>query len=182
MARYNYKSSDNIAEALWNEETCVRRQGGYMIDVDTLPSGMKVLPKGSVLAVNSDGEAIYVKTAVVQANAAKDATTLTVLKGSELAVGDVIAGSAISAINTTNSAYDSLTVAALGAAVTKDAVLNTSIGNGIIGLNYAPVVIDDAPSCTVTLQAYDIDEASMPRPVNDTIKSGLTSRHSFLGK
>ena len=181
---FRYSNADLIKEANWNERTCERRQGGFMIDKTSLPSGMKVLPKGAVMALNASGNAIYVKTAQAQADAASAATSLRVKKGHDLVVGDTIAGSTISAINTSNANYDTLTVSALSAAVTADDVLNTSLGNGIVGLNYAPVVIDDQPSCTITLQAYDIDEATMPYEfgINSAIKEGLTSRHSFLNK
>lgn len=180
---FRYSNADLIKEANWNERTCERRQGGFMIDKTSLPSGMKVLPKGAVMALSS-GIAIYVKTAQAQADAASAATSLRVKKGHDLVVGDTIAGSTISAINTSNANYDTLTVTALSAAVTADDVLNSSLGDGIVGLNYAPVVIDDQPSCTITLQAYDIDEATMPYEfgINSAIKDGLTSRHSFLNK
>lgn len=180
---FRYSNADLIKEANWNERTCERRQGGFMIDKTSLPSGMKVLPKGAVMALSS-GIAIYVKTAQAQADAASAATSLRVKKGHDLVVGDTIAGSTISAINTSNANYDTLTVTALSAAVTADDVLNSSLGDGIVGLNYAPVVIDDQPSCTITLQAYDIDEATMPYEfgINSAIKEGLTSRHSFLNK
>lgn len=181
-----YHNSANptlIGEANWNERTCVRRQGGFMIDKDSLPVGMKVLPKGAVLAIDaSTSKAVFVKTAVAQADAASSATSLKVKKGHDLVVGDKIAGSTISAINTSNASYDTLTVGALSASVSADDVLNSDLGDGIVGLNYAPVVIDEAPSCTVTLQAYDIDESTLPYAINAAIKSGLTSRHSFLNE
>lgn len=179
-----YSNAVLIKEANWNERTCERRQGGFTIDKTSLPTNMKVLPKGAVIALNSSGNAILVKTAQAQADAASAATSLKVKKGHNLVVGDVIAGSTISAINTSNSSYDTLTVTALGSAITANDVLNTSLGEGIVGLNYAPVVIDDQPTCTVTLQAYDIDEDTMPYAfgLNATIKEGLTSRHSFLNK
>lgn len=179
---FQIKEPSLIGEANWNERTCVRRQGGFMIDKDSLPVGMKVLPKGAVMAIDANSKAVFVKTAEAQADAASAATSLKVKKGHDLVVGDKIAGSTISAINTSNAGYDTLTVGALSASVTAGDILNSDLGNGIVGLNYAPVVIDDAPSCTITLQAYDIDEDTMPYKINAAIKSGLTSRHAFLNK
>ena len=42
----------NIKEALWWEEMCVRRQGGYDLDTSNLPAGFRWLAKGTILAFN----------------------------------------------------------------------------------------------------------------------------------
>lgn len=177
---YYESSTSTIPEANWNERTCERRQGGYNIDKDSLPAGLKILPKGAVMAINSSGKAILVKTAKTTAAAAANATSVKLEKGHGFVVGDTINGSAISAINTSNDSYDTCTIAALASAVESGEVVNSGFGNGIVGLNYAPVVIKGDPSCTITLQAYDIDESTLPYPVNSAIKEALTPRHSFL--
>ena len=40
---------EKIKEALWWEEQCVRREGGYDFDSSNLPDDAKWLPKGAVL-------------------------------------------------------------------------------------------------------------------------------------
>ena len=66
----------DIKEAVWLEEQCLRRQGGYNLDQSNLPASLKWLPKGTVLKLTSNGNAIAVKTARVTEKAEKNATTL----------------------------------------------------------------------------------------------------------
>lgn len=176
------KTFESQQGAQWDVKSCVRCIAGLSFDKTCLPSGMEFLPKGAVLAskLTSAGyKAVLVKTAVVQANAAKDATTLNVLKGHALIVGDKVAGSTISAIDTSNEGYDALTVGALAKAVTKDTVVNDDNVDNILGLNYCRTKMDAYPSVTYTVQAYEIMESTLPYPINDTIKEKLTSRHHY---
>lgn len=176
---YKINQGSTIQEANWDEKTCIRRQGGYSIDASGLPSDLTYLPKGAVLAITSDDKVQLVKTAVAAAEAKTAATSLKVEKGHLLKVGDSVAGSVISAINTSNAGYDTLTVAALTADVAKSEVVADANVDNIIGLNYATVKIDSFPTCTVTVQAYEIEEDTLPYPVNDAIKAALTSRHAW---
>ena len=176
---YKINQGSTIQEANWDEKTCVRRQGGYSIDASSLPSDLAYLPKGAVLALTSADTVSLVKTAVANVDAKAAATSLKVDKGHLLKVGDTIAGSTISAINTTNSDYDTLTVSALAADVKKGDVVADGNVDNVIGLNYATVKIDSFPTCTVTVQAYEIEEDTLPYPVNDAIKAALTSRHAW---
>lgn len=177
---YKEKFPTNIQEGVWDEKTCIRRQGGYTLYTDNLPTDLKWLPKGAVLAIRTDGKVALVKTAMVYENAASAATSVKVNKNHALKVGDTIAGAKINAIDTTNESYDTLTLAAgLSAKADKDAVLVEATAKNVIGLNYATVMIDDAPSCTPTIQAYEIEEDTLPYPIDSAIKSALTSRHAF---
>lgn len=177
---YKVVNPTSIQEGVWNEKTCVRRTAGFDLDKTNLPEGMEYLPKGAVLAFDATGhKVVLVKTAKAAAKASSGATTLNVDKGHALKVGDVIAGSAISKINTSNAEYDVLTVAALGAEVAAGAVVADANVEKVIGLNYATVKIDSYPSCTPTIQAYEIEEATLPYPVNAAIKEALTCRHDW---
>lgn len=169
----------SIQEGVWNEKTCIRRTAGFDIDKANLPADMKYLPKGAVLALDATGlKVVLVKTAKATTEAASGATTLNVAKGHALVVGDVIAGSAISEI-VAGTEFDTLTVAALSETVAAGAVVADANGEKAIGLNYATVKIDSNPSCTPTIQAYEIEEDTLPYPVNDVIKTALTSRHDW---
>lgn len=179
---YKNTTNDKIDEALWWEETCWRRQGGYDLDTTNLPAGLRWLPKGAVLGFNAtNGKAMLIKTAKVFANAAKDATTLKIVDNGLFAVGDKIAGSTISAVSVADGVA-TLTVSALAAKVDKDTIVADDNASGLIlGLNYATVDLrdNDFPSVTPTLQAYEIEEDTLPFPINDTIKQGLGDRHQF---
>ncbi len=179
---YKKESFEHVQEGKWDSESCVRCIAGLDFDKTCLPDGMKRVPKGAVLAkklTSSGYKAVIVKTAVAQANAAASATSLKVLKGHLLKVGDKIAGSTISAIDTSNEDYDTLTVGALAAKVDKDTVANDDNVDNILGLNYATTKMDSYPSVTYTIQAYEIEEAPLPYPINAAIKEKLTCRHHF---
>lgn len=172
----------DIKEALWWEETCIRRQGGYDFDTTNLPDGFRWLPKGAVLGFNtSTGKAFLIKTAKVNANAAKDATTLTIVDNGLFKVGDKIAGSAISAISVEDGVA-TLTVAALAKAVSKDAIVDSMESDTVVlGLAYETSDLRDVdfPQVTPTLQAFEIEEDSMPYALNDAIKTALGPLHQF---
>lgn len=177
---YKEKYPTNIQEGVWDAETCVRRQGGFVVDESTLPSDIKWLPKGAPLAYNSSTQKVVVcKTAKVYEAAAAQATSLKVEKGHLFKVGDKIGGSAISAINTTNKDFDTLTIAAISAKADKGAVLDDGNASKVVGLNYATIPLDGQQSCTPTLQAYEIEEDTLPYPLNAAIKTALSCRHAF---
>lgn len=168
-----------VKEGKWDEKSCFRRVGGYDIDKSNLPKDMEYLPKGAVLALNTEnGKAMLVKTATVYEAANKSAESLKVSKGHNLIVGDKVNGSTINAI-AEGEDFDTLTISALGAALKVDAVVSSVAGLPVLGLNYATVRLDDMPSCTPTLQAWEIEEDSLPFPINDEIKEALTVRHAF---
>ena len=176
---YRQINPTSLKEGIWNEKTCVRRTAGFDIDKSNLPAEMKYLPKGAVLALDANGlKVVLVKTAKATAEAASGATSLKVAKGHALVVGDVIAGSTISKI-AVGAEFDTLTVSALGATVAANEVVADANGKNAIGLNYATVKLDECPSCTPTIQAYEIEEDSLPYPVNEVIKVALTSRHDW---
>jgi hypothetical protein len=120
---------------------------------DTLPEGV---------AVGKDSNGIYhvVKTAVLAANAANDATTYTVKKGHNFVVGDFIMlatgakSYAITAIatNSGNAAYDDITVGTtLGKAATAgDSIMqaNAQSASTSSTFKYAPIAL--------TGEGYDV--------------------------
>lgn len=177
---------DSIKEALWWEERCIRRQGGYDLDTSNLPDSAKWLPKGTVLKFNAtSGKCSVVKSAKVTEAAAKGATTVKVEKNSFFAVGDKVAGSAISAI-TKSEGYDTLTVAALSDALKiGDTVTDFDTENDVvIGFNYDtfPIDKDAAQQVTPTLQVMEVEEDSLPYPINDDIKKALNANGIVLFK
>lgn len=169
----------NIQEGQWDEKTCVRRQSGFVVDETNLASNLRWLPKGAPLAILESGKVAVVKTAKLYEAAAASATSIKVYKSHALVTGNKIGGSTISAINTDNTNYDVLTISALSKKADKDSVLDDGNASKVIGLNYATIELDGQQSCTPTVQAYEIDEDSLPYPLSDDIKTALTSRHAF---
>lgn len=179
---------EDIQEAVWLEEQCLRRQGGYMLDRTNLPSSLKWLPKGATLKLSGDGKgnAIVVKTAKVAEKAEKQATTLKIASGSLFKVGDKIAGATISAI-TSADGVDTLTVSALANEAAEGAVVSDfdKTKDIILGLSYDTLDLRDPESeipCTPTLQVMEVEEDSLPYPINDEIKEGIRANGIALFK
>lgn len=124
-------------------------RGGVSINVTEL--NVDYLPEGTPIGAAIDGISHVVKYALVQANATDSATKIKVYKGHNFQVGDVVcaaengAAYAITAINTSNSAYDELTVGTtLGVALSKDVTYifqAAEAGASGAALKYAPLAI-----------------------------------------
>lgn len=159
-----------------------------MLDRTNLPSSLKWLPKGATLKLSGDGKgnAIVVKTAKVAEKAEKQATTLKIASGSLFKVGDKIAGATISAI-TSADGVDTLTVSALANEAAEGAVVSDfdKTKDIILGLSYDTLDLRDPESeipCTPTLQVMEVEEDSLPYPINDEIKEGIRANGIALFK
>ena len=177
---------EDIKEALWLEEQCLRRQGGYDLDRTNLPATLKFVAKGTVLRLVTGGKAQVVKTAKAVEKADKAATTLKIASGSLFQVGDKIAGATISAIATTDG-VDRLTISALGNAVAKDAVVSDydKTKDVLLGFSYDTLDVRDQESsiaATPTLKVMEVEEDSLPYPINDEIKEGIRANGIALFK
>ena len=163
------------------------------VNIATADLTQSVLPEGTPIGRDSNGLYHVVKTAVLTANAANDATTYTVKKGHNFKVGDIImaktSGKAYAittiATNSGNNAYDDITVGTtLGVAVTAGDVLMQAASAGASGsaFKYQPLAL--------TGEAYDVHsdgnifanawligvvkEANLESPINDTIKAAIS--------
>lgn len=170
---------EDIKEALWLEEQCLRRQGGYDLDRTNLPATLKWVAKGTVLRLVTGGKAQVVKTAKVTEKASKSATTLKIVSGSLFQVGDKIAGSTISAI-TSSDGVDTLTVSALANEVAVNAIVSDydKTKDVLLGFSYDTLDIRDKEAsiaATPTLQVMEVEEDSLPYPINEDIKLGINA-------
>lgn len=170
---------EDIKEALWLEEQCLRRQGGYDLDRTNLPATLKWVAKGTVLRLVTGGKAQVVKTAKVTERAEKSATTLKIASGSLFKVGDKIAGATISAIASSDG-VDTLTVSALDNAVAANAIVSDydKTKDVLLGFSYDTLDVRDQESsiaATPTLQVMEVEEDSLPYPINEDIKLGINA-------
>lgn len=177
---------EDIKEALWLEEQCLRRQGGYDLDRTNLPATLKFVAKGTILRFVTGGKAQVVKTAKAVEKADKAATTLKVASGSLFQVGDKIAGATISAI-ASNDGVDTLTVSALDNAVAANAIVSDydKTKDVLLGFSYDTLDIRDADAsiaATPTLQVMEVEEDSLPYPINNEIKDGINANGVALFK
>lgn len=177
---------EDIKEALWLEEQCLRRQGGYDLDRTNLPATLKFVAKGTILRFVTGGKAQVVKTAKAVEKADKAATTLKVASGSLFQIGDKIAGATISAI-ASNDGVDTLTVSPLDNAVAANAIVSDydKTKDVLLGFSYDTLDIRDSDSsiaATPTLQVMEVEEDSLPYPINDEIKAGINANGVALFK
>lgn len=177
---------EDIKEALWLEEQCLRRQGGYDLDRTNLPATLKFVAKGTILRFVTGGKAQVVKTAKAVEKADKAATTLKVASGSLFQIGDKIAGATISAI-ASNDGVDTLTVSPLDNAVVANAIVSDydKTKDVLLGFSYDTLDIRDSDSsiaATPTLQVMEVEEDSLPYPINDEIKAGINANGVALFK
>ena len=177
---------EDIKEALWLEEQCLRRQGGYDLDRTNLPATLKFVAKGTILRFVTGGKAQVVKTAKAVEKADKADTTLKVASGSLFQIGDKIAGATISAI-ASNDGVDTLTVSPLDNAVAANAIVSDydKTKDVLLGFSYDTLDIRDSDSsiaATPTLQVMEVEEDSLPYPINDEIKAGINANGVALFK
>lgn len=143
-------------------------QGGFALIASGLPSG-SIVPGGTPVIYDEVARtASIVGGGTIQANATNTATQYRVNKGNTLAIGNnfaAVSGGAaypITAIDTSNSAYDLVTLGTtLGVAVTAGQGVFVSTATGataavygaINGLSYDDVVIDySVPSISVVIR------------------------------
>lgn len=139
----------NSGVAVWIsvQETAL---GGFTLDKTGHTDGA-LLPAGSPVTFNEATRlAVVAKTAIIFADAVSGVTSLQVKKGSSLNVGSSVAGTTVTAINTSNANYDVLTLAIgsnaaflAGASVGSESIANVK------GLTYEEVIVGDNVSLSV---------------------------------
>lgn len=174
---FHKSTADHIKEAMWWEEHCIRRQGGYDLDKSNLPSTFRWLAKGTVLKLDADsGKAVVVKSAKVAQTASTGTTEIKVKHTGLLNVGDTLGGNTISAI-ATDGDIDTLTVGTTSAEFKAGDVISDYDKDidTLLGLAYETNDLrdNDNPFVTPTLEAVEIEKDSLPIPVNDDIIAGL---------
>lgn len=150
------------------------------------------LKPGAVVGEDATGLLHVVKTLKVIEAATNTATSCKVAKGHEVKVGDVISNNkfagasvAVTAINTSNADYDTITVGAtIGAVLNIGDVLvqanaAAAAGAGIykhtpIGITIAAVDLTVANQSTGVMVRGTVKESLMPYPVNAGIKEKLS--------
>lgn len=176
----------DIKEGSWWEEQCIVRQGGYDLDQSNLPADLKWLPKGTVVKLGTGGKAMVVKTATVTEKATSGTKTIKLAPGSLYIVGDSIGGKKIASIAKT-STLDTVT---LSAALDSDIEAKTVVSDYdeskdvLLGFTYATKELDRDASQQVepTLRVLEVEEETLPYPINEDIKLGINAVGTALFK
>ena len=167
-----------------------RRTGGFNLEDASLVSG-SYLPPLAPLAINfATRKAVAVKSVKVVENAAANATAIKVKKDSlayvGMFVGDGTKSAAVTAINKTNAAYDTLTVS-LTAAVTAGQVLfetvdgtGTTPKNKATHLNYARTKVETGAIVDAIFAVDEVIESKLTVPLSTPDKVNLGGRFDII--
>ena len=168
---------ERIQEALWWEERCVRRQGGYDLEMGNIPVSLRFLPKGVVYKLNkSNGKATVLKSCKVLTEAESGATSLEVSPKHLLKVGDSLAGFTITSISY-GSDKDTLTVSSLPEAIKANTVISDLKETDVVlGFGYETLDLLDRESyqsVSPTLSVEEVYEETLPYFINEEIKAAI---------
>ena len=186
--KYDLKGQE-VEKELYNVKSGYRLAGGFNIDDSDIDDG-QYIPVLAPLAVDFKTRTAKVSKSV-KAVEAINATTLKVQKGSfakvNMHLGNGAKGATISAIDTTNANYDTLTLSATIDGVKAGDVLfeaKTANGNEVKNpanfLNYARVKKEAGATVTALGQAYEIQTNKLYVPVSDKDKETLGARFMFI--
>lgn len=170
-------TSQHIQEALWWEEKCVRRQGGYDFDKSNIPTDVRWIPKGTLLKlVNETGKVKVAKTAEVTAKAEALGTTIKVKDTGLIMVGDKYNGSTVTAISISDG-IATLTVDTIAETLEVGDVVSDydKEKEKVLGLQYETNDLrdNDYPQATPTLVAMEIEKDTLPMPISDELIAEL---------
>lgn len=186
--KYDLKGQE-VEKELYNVKSGYRLAGGFNINDSDIDDG-QYIPVLAPLAVDFKTRTAKVSKSV-KAVEAINATTLKVQKGSftkvNMHLGDGTNGATITAIDTTNANYDTLTLSATIDGVKAGDVLfeaKTNAGklvkNPANFLNYARVKKEAGATVTALGQAYEIQTNKLYVPVSDKDKETLGARFMFI--
>lgn len=184
-----YEDNFDVEKELYAVDSGYRSQGGFNLETTELPAGSH-LPVLAPLHIDfANRNASLVNRLKVVEAAAKGATSIKVQKNSFAKAGTYAVSESniitVSEVDTTNEAYDVLTVTATTADIALGAVLYESDAAGKAvntanALNYARTKVETGATVTALFRAYEIQEKELYIPVTEADKTSLTSRFMFV--
>lgn len=186
--KYDLKGQE-VEKELYNVKTGYRLAGGFNLEDNDIAEGAYV-PVLAPLSVDFKTRIAKVSKAV-KATENIDNTTLKIQKGSlvkkGMHIGNGTKGATISAIDTTNANYDTLTLSATIDGVKAGDVLfeaktvaGKEVENPANFLNYARVKKEAGATVTALGQAYEIQTEKLYTPVSEQDKATLGARFMFI--
>lgn len=161
---------------------------GVTVKSAELVSGSKLM-EGTAIGKGSDGLYHVEKTALVVENVAASGTSVKIAKGSHFKVGDFVMSAvngkayAITAIDTTNATYDTVTIGTAIGEIAKDAIIMLADGEhassgaafkfapkALTGDSYDVEALSNHLVSAVTIGQFK--ESVIP-PINDAILGAL---------
>nr|DAF36619.1 MAG TPA: Head fiber protein [Caudoviricetes sp.] len=186
--KYDLKGQE-VEKELYNVKTGYRLAGGFNLEDNDIAEGTYV-PVLAPLSVDFKTRIAKVSKSV-KATENIDNTTLKIQKGSlvkkGMHIGNGTKGATISAIDTTNANYDTLTLSATIDGVKAGDVLfeaktvaGKEVKNPANFLNYARVKKEAGATVTALGQAYEIQTEKLYTPVSEQDKATLGARFMFI--
>ncbi len=189
--KYDLNPQSNVSE-FCRFDTVYRYARGFGLDTENLKSGTMLPPMTPLALDHITHKATPVINVKVVEQVAADGTEVKIAKKSLAYVGMFLGtgskGAKVTAINTSNSEYDVLTIeSAFGAVVKKDDVLfeasavgGTKVKNTAIALNYAWVKVEENATVTAVGRAYEIKTSKLVLPISEKDKENLGDRFMFI--
>lgn len=186
--KYDLNPMDVLKE-LCRFDTVYRLSGGFNFEDENVPAGTMLMPLAPLYVDFATREAMAVKNVKVVENVSSG-TKIKIAKGSlaykGMHLGDGTAGATVSSINTSNAAYDELTMSAANLTPKAgDVLFEAAAADGIAPkntanfLNYAVTKVEPGATVTVIGRAYEVQESKLYLPISAKDKETLTSRFLF---
>ena len=190
--KYNLDPIEKVMPEMCRVETVYRYSGGFNLVLDNL-TGVKAIPPMTPLVLDFKARKA---TAVINVEVAEkytSGTSMKIKKGSlayvGMFIGDGTNGAKINKIDTTNAAYDTLTLAAaFGSSVTVEAgtvLYEAKAADGTekkasaTALNYAWTKVEQGATVTAVGRAYEIRPSRLIAPISEADKESLGDRFMF---
>ncbi len=190
--KYNLKPIEANMPEMCRYETVYRYSGGFNLVLDNL-SGVDKIPPMTPLVLDFVNRKATVVINVEVAEKYTSGTTMKIKKNSlayvGMFIGDGTNGAKINKIDTTNEAYDTLTLAAaFGSSVTVEAGTVLYEATAVAGtekkalakaLNYAWTKVEEGATVTAIGRAYEIRPTKLIAPISEADKESLGDRFMF---
>lgn len=186
--KYDLNPMDVLRE-LCRFDTVYRLSGGFNFEDENVPEGTTLMPLAPLYVDLTTRKATAIKNVKV-VEKVSSGTKIKIAKGSlaykGMHLGDGTAGATVSSINTSNAAYDELTMSA--AALTPEAGVVLYEAKAADGtepkatanfLNYAVTKVEPGATVTAIGRAYEVRESKLYVPISEKDKETLTSRFLF---
>ena len=155
--------------------------------IDRTNAGYDALTVSALAAGVANGAILFeIDAYALTANVAADATTAKVTKGAKIKAGDTViiggVSTVVSAVDTSNSGYESLTITALGSAKSTGAsvIVKGASKNNAKALNYSWVKVESGATLTAVLRAYEINREKEIAPITAADEESLGANFVFI--
>ncbi len=187
--KYNLEPVEKIMPEMCRFETVYRYSGGFNL-VTTSLKNVKAIPPLTPLVLDFKKRTATPVINVELAENFTSGTSMKIKKGSlayaGMFIGDGTNGATVSAIDTSNEEYDTLTIDAFSGTPKKgDVLFEASAADGTAAkatataLNYAWTKVEPGATVTAIGRAFEIRPSRLIAPISEEDKKSLGDRFMF---